>query len=68
MLALLGVFGERAGVIDLSDDVVAAVNMRTIAEAGRQVYAQSDRFHFIGQDGVAQRGNTLLNMLRQRDP
>ncbi|MDB0544139.1 DUF4238 domain-containing protein [Ralstonia solanacearum] len=67
-LALLGAFGEPAGVIELSDDVVAAVNTRTIAEAGSQIYAQSDRFHFIGQDGVAQRGNALLDMLRQRDP
>jgi hypothetical protein len=62
-LALWGTFDGPSGVVELPDDSVAAINTRTIAYAGSQIYAQSDRFFYAGADGTPQRGNTLLALL-----
>lgn len=62
-LALWGTFDGRSGVVELPDDAVAAINTRTIAYAGSQIYAQSDRFFYAGAEGAPQRGNTLLALL-----
>ncbi|MGN4069493.1 hypothetical protein ACS0Y7_33340 [Burkholderia gladioli] len=42
---------------------MAAINTRTIALADRQIYAQNDRFEFVGPDNKVGRGDALLSRL-----
>ncbi len=62
-LAIRGSFDGRDGVLEVPPDLVAAINTRTIALADRQIYAQNDRFEFVGPDNKVNRGDALLSRL-----
>ncbi|SAK53330.1 hypothetical protein AWB82_01801 [Caballeronia glebae] len=65
-LAIRGCFDDREGTADMPAEIVAAINQRTIFCAGRQVYAENERFRFIDQDGVLRHGRDLLTLLTEQ--
>ncbi|QOT82219.1 DUF4238 domain-containing protein [Cupriavidus basilensis] len=61
--AIQGRLDGRAGSIEIPAHGVAALNTRTIGYAGRQIYAESDRFRFIDGDGMLRHGSELLSAM-----
>lgn len=61
-LAIRGQFDGRVGAVELPVDAVAGINTRTIFYAGRQVYAENDRFRFFDQHLVLRYGQDLLHV------
>lgn len=64
-VAIRGSFDGRQGAVDVPPEIVASINLRTILYAGRQIYAENDRFRFIGEEGKMRLGHELLDLLQQ---
>lgn len=59
-LTLVGTFDGATGAIESTERQIAAVNSLTIGHAGRQIYAESDRFRFLDKHGILRHGGDLL--------
>jgi hypothetical protein len=64
-LAIRGTFDGRVGAVELTVDAIAGINARTIFYAGRQIYAENDRFRLLDKDLALRRGQDLLSTLMQ---
>jgi hypothetical protein len=62
-LAIRGRFDGRAGVVELPLDKVAGINSLAIFHAGRQIYAENDRFRFFDKHLALRYGQDLLSTL-----
>ncbi|XYJ92598.1 DUF4238 domain-containing protein (plasmid) [Cupriavidus necator] len=65
--ALHGHFDQQDGrTIQINEQGVAAINFKVFLHAHRQIYAESERFGFIGVNGEIQRGSALLDLIAGR--
>jgi hypothetical protein len=62
-MAIRGRFDGRVGAVEWPVDAVAGINARTIFYAGRQIYAENDRFRFFDQHLGMRHGQDLLYTL-----
>ncbi len=60
-LAIRGRFDGRVGAVELPLDKVAGINSLAIFHAGRQIYAENDRFRFFDKRLMLRYGQDLLS-------